>query len=93
MDRPSCLGWPGDSGRLNEDTEQLHLPESTGPANWWLTEFEDSGLAKPAPADVYFSPDENYTRKRPSIILYVKVSQPADGGVFLVGQQSRWRCG
>jgi len=33
----------------------LKLPATTGPANWWLTEFEDDWSYKLAPADVYFS--------------------------------------
>src|SRR5206468_3750680 len=35
--------------------EQLKLPESTGPAECWLTEFEDAWPYKVAPADVYFA--------------------------------------
>ena len=35
--------------------EHLKLPETTGPAEWWLTEFEDAWPYKVAPADVVFS--------------------------------------
>src|SRR5262249_3435885 len=33
----------------------LKLPETTGPKQWWLTEFEDDWPYRLAPADVYFS--------------------------------------
>jgi len=35
--------------------ELLKLPEATGPAKWWLTEFEDHWAYRPAPADVTFA--------------------------------------
>ena len=42
---------PADRQKL---LEHLKLPDSTGPAEWWLTEFEDDWPYKLAPEDVYF---------------------------------------
>jgi hypothetical protein len=59
--------------------ELLQLPETTGPAEWWLTEFEDPWPYQPAPADVYFarSPTQE-TVKRDPIIEYVSSPWPTD---------------
>jgi len=59
--------------------EMLQLPEATGPAEWWLTEFEDRWPYRAAPADVYFArgADQN-SIKRPPIIEYVATSWPTD---------------
>lgn len=52
--------------------EMLKLPETTGPAEWWMTEFEDNWPYRVAPVDVTFSYDANQgTTKRPPIIQYV----------------------
>ncbi len=57
----------------------LKLPDSTGPAGWWLTEFEDDWPYQVAPADVYFSVDSNQdTVERPPIIEYVSSPWPTD---------------
>jgi Uncharacterized protein conserved in bacteria (DUF2330) len=57
----------------------LNLPETTGPAEWWLTEFEDPWPYQLAPADVYFSRDaDQNTIKRPPIIQYVSSAWPTD---------------
>ncbi len=57
----------------------LQLPEVTGPAEWWLTEFEDDWLYKVAPADLYFSRDAKQDAlKREPIIRYVSAPGPAD---------------
>jgi hypothetical protein len=59
--------------------EMLKLPEKTGPAEWWLTEFEDDWPYRVAPADVYFARDTNQsTVKRPPIIEYVSTFFPFD---------------
>lgn len=62
--------------------EQLRLPAATGPADWWLTEFEDDWPYRAAPADVYFArdPDQGEVR-RPPIVQYVGVKPPPDGSV------------
>lgn len=58
---------------------QLALPETTGPKEFWLTEFEDLWPYKAAPADLYFSADANQdTVKRPPQILYVDSRGPID---------------
>jgi hypothetical protein len=63
----------------NSLLERLKLPQSTGPTEWWLTEFEDDWPYRAAPADVYFSVDANqHTVKRPPIIVYVRATLPDD---------------
>lgn len=59
--------------------ELLKLPETTGPAEWWLTEFEDDWPYRVAPSDVYFSraADQGMV-KRPPIIEYVSSAWPTD---------------
>ena len=72
------------SGKVNPEDrkkllDQLHLPETTGPAQWWLTEFEDDWPYQVAPADVYFSRSPNQDAvKREPIIQYVSSSVPTD---------------
>jgi hypothetical protein len=57
----------------------LKLPATTGPAEWWLTEFEDDWPYRVAPADVTFSPDQDQSPvHRPPIIEYVGSPLPAD---------------
>lgn len=67
--------------------EVLKLPTTTGPAKWWLTEFEDNWPYQVAAGDVYFSKDTNQIPvKRDPIIQYVGVSFPTDLAAFaLVG--------
>jgi hypothetical protein len=57
----------------------LKLPKETGPAQWWMTEFEDNWAYRVAPADVYFAKaaDQN-TVKRPPIIQYVSTGSSPD---------------
>jgi hypothetical protein len=81
-------GKPAWSGKLTADDRQkllqsLKLPETTGPAEWWLTEFEDNWPYKVAPADVYFSRDGNQLPiKRDPIIQYVEATWPRDVSVY-----------
>jgi Uncharacterized protein conserved in bacteria (DUF2330) len=79
--------WTGKvawAGQLTQDQrknvlELLRLPESTGPANWSLTEFEDRWPYKVAPADLYFSPSPVQTNvRREPIINYVRTKQAPD---------------
>jgi hypothetical protein len=59
--------------------EQLKLPATTGPQDWWLTEFEDDWPYRAAPADVTFVRDaDQSTVKRPPIIQYVSSPVPLD---------------
>jgi hypothetical protein len=63
--------------------ELLKLPETTGPAQWWLTEFEDDWAYRAAPADVYFArASDQDTVKRPPIIEYVSAPWPTDATVY-----------
>ena len=85
--------WSGNvawAGKLSKsDTasilKELNLPEKSGPAQWWLTEFEDNWEYKPAPADVYFSQssDQSNVRRDP-IIQYVRVSYPTDVTAYAI---------
>lgn len=86
--------WTGNvawAGQLTPDDrkkvlELLRLPETTGPAQWWLTEFEDHWPYKVAPADVYFSPAADQSKvRRPPIVIYVGSRQAPDVTPFLVG--------
>jgi len=59
--------------------ELLKLPAESGPAEWWLTEFEDNWPYRVAPADVYFARDSNQdTVVRDPIIEYVSSPWPTD---------------
>ncbi len=61
----------------------LKLPENTGPAEYWLTEFEDNWPYKVAPADLYFSRDSNQNNaKREPIIEYASSTSPADAMAY-----------
>jgi hypothetical protein len=63
--------------------QRLSLPESTGPARWWLTEFEDDWPYRAAPADLYFSVDrEQRSVKRPPILVYVHATLPNDASGY-----------
>ncbi|MCE9524845.1 MAG: DUF2330 domain-containing protein [Planctomycetales bacterium] len=58
--------------KRDELLKHLALPDSTGPKEYWLTEFEDIWPYKVAPADLYFAADASQeTVKRPPQILYV----------------------
>jgi hypothetical protein len=59
--------------------EMFHLPPTTGPVQWWLTEFEDNWPYRAAPADVAFVRDkEQGVVHRPPTIQYVSASFPFD---------------
>jgi hypothetical protein len=63
--------------------ELLKLPENTGPASWWLTEFEDDWPYRIAPADVYFAREATQNKlKREPIIQYVAAPWPTDVMAF-----------
>jgi hypothetical protein len=66
--------------------EMLKLPESTGPAEWHLTEFEHHWPYAMAPADLVFSRGTDQSQvKRPPIIEYVFCPVPADASVYAIG--------
>ncbi|HEY1860379.1 MAG TPA: DUF2330 domain-containing protein [Gemmataceae bacterium] len=83
------VAWAGSLNAENRTKmlELLKLPEPTGPADWWLTEFEDPWPYQLAPADVYFARDaDQSTVKRPPIIEYVSAAWPSDvTAIALVG--------
>jgi hypothetical protein len=90
---PSEAGWSGRAvwaDKLSDlDRKQvlelLQLPPDTGPAEWFLTEFEDDWPYRVAPADVYFSRDADQgTFKRPPIIQYVAAPWPTDAAVYAI---------
>jgi hypothetical protein len=64
----------------------LRLPETTGPAEWWLTEFEDPWPYQPAPADVYFARDGDQNPvKRPPVFEYTASALPTDVTAYAIG--------
>jgi hypothetical protein len=72
------VAWAGPLTELNrrEVLQRLRLPEMTGPAGWWLTEFEDNWAYQVAPADLTFSKDPSQTRQtRPPIIHYTATQE------------------
>jgi len=63
----------------------LKLPERTGPADWWLTEFEDNWPYHIAPADLYFYRDSNQkTMVRDPIVAYAPPPWPSDVAVYAI---------
>src|SRR5262249_39951441 len=67
------VAWAGKVGPTDRQAvlDLLKLPAATGPAEWWLTEFEDDWPYQTAPADVYFSRSPNQdTVRRPPILEY-----------------------
>jgi len=65
--------------------ELLNLPPNTGPAECWLTEFEDHWPYRVMPADVYFSrsPDQE-TVKRPDVVVHNTAGWPTDVMVYAI---------
>jgi hypothetical protein len=81
------VAWAGelDAKQRAAVLEFLKLPPTTGPAEWWLTEFEDDWPYREAPSDVYFSRDREQTPvRRPPIYEYSSAPWPADGAVYLL---------
>ena len=81
------IPWTGKvawSGKISpEDRKRLlgglKLPETTGPSEWWLTEFEDDWPYRAAPADVYFARDTDQAPvKRPPVYARAPSSWPTD---------------
>lgn len=65
--------------------ELLNLPAATGPAECWLTEFEDHWPYRAAPADVYFSrAADQSTVEREPIVQYVSKPLPDDAMVYII---------
>jgi hypothetical protein len=79
------VAWAGPLGAPDRGKvlELLRLPDSTGPAAWWLTEFEDDWPYRAAPADVTFARDADQgTVKRPPVIEYVAARYPTDATAY-----------
>lgn len=81
------VAWTGRvawSGKLNSEDrrnalELLNLPENAGPAEWWLTEFEDNWPYRVAPADLNFTRAADQSAvKRPPIVEYVASDSSLD---------------
>lgn len=79
------VAWAGklDAEQRTKVLKQLKLPETTGPSDWWLTEFEDNWPYKVAPADVYFSKaaSQDVVKREPTI-QYVSATLPRDGSIY-----------
>ncbi|MEX0702417.1 MAG: DUF2330 domain-containing protein [Planctomycetales bacterium] len=89
--RVAWSDWIGAADR-SRVLELLKLPETTGPAEWRLTEFEDDWAYEPAPADVTFarSADEKPIH-RPPIVLYVAAPAVPDAALFAFAAFATWR--
>jgi hypothetical protein len=77
--------WAGKLGAEDRAAalKLLKLPESTGPAGWFLTEFEDDWPYRVAPADLTFARDETQNElSRPAIIEYVSSPWPSDPAFY-----------
>jgi hypothetical protein len=77
--------WAGkvSAAKRQEILESLKLPLTTGPAEWWLTEFEDAWPYEIAPADVYFSRDRDQKPvKRPAYSFRKPSQWPDDLSVY-----------
>src|SRR5262249_45996444 len=75
------VAWAGklSTGDRTKTLDLLKLPETTRPAEWWLTEFEANWPYRGAPADVYFGrSDDQSNVRRPPIIIYVASPWPTD---------------
>lgn len=63
----------------------LGLPATSGPAEWYLTEFEDPWPYRAAPADVYFARDDNQADvRREPITQYIAANSRPDGTFFVL---------
>ena len=64
----------------------LKLPETTGPAAFHLTEFEDRWAYESAPADVAFARSDAQTPvKREPIVYYAQATRPPDAAGVVPG--------
>lgn len=84
-DRYTISGTALTAEQQQKTLELLKLPANTGPAEWWLTEFEDFWPYQTAPGDVYFSRNSDQsTVKRPPMVEYVSSVFPTDPTVYAV---------
>jgi len=95
---PNWTGKTAWAGQLTQDQrakvlELLKLPNTTGPTDWWLTEFEDNWPYKVAPSDVYFSrSNDQQPIKRDPIIHYVNGKQAPDVMPFVFAAMIAFSC-
>lgn len=88
-----------DAGARRRALELLKLPDTTGPAAWWLTEFEDHWPYKVAPSDLTFAkaPDQTTLAREPVIEYTLAPTRGMDGtpwalaGAFAIVLRSRRR--
>ncbi len=75
------VAWAGKLSAQDraELLDELRLPASTGPAEYWLTEFEDHWQYKLMPADVYFKRDHNQDNVRRAA---AESAHPADATTY-----------
>jgi hypothetical protein len=87
------VAWTGEVAWANELNaedrkkvlQMLKLPQTTGPAAWWLTEFEHAWPYTVAPADVYFArATDQRPVKRPPIVEYVASPLPTDATAYAI---------
>jgi hypothetical protein len=80
------VAWAGQLSEVDRKRalELLKLPATTGPARWWLTEFEDDWPYQAAPADVYFSPSPDQGAVHRPPIEYGGLPFPGDATVYAV---------
>jgi hypothetical protein len=75
------------AGDRDKTLELLNLPRTTGPAEWWMTEFEDKWPYQPAKGDVWFSRSAEQDPVKRNPIVYYKSSSawPTDIWVYAIG--------
>ncbi len=79
--------WSGHIGPVDRMhlLEQLKLPLSGGPTDWWLTEFEDHWAYRKAPADVYFARTVKQDElRRPPIVYYASAASVTDLSLLVI---------
>jgi hypothetical protein len=80
--------WAGKLSAANrkEILQALKLPLTTGPSEWWLTEFEDAWPYEIAPADVYFWRDrEQKAVRRACNTNPGHTTWPTDVSLYAIG--------
>jgi hypothetical protein len=73
------VAWSGEVSAADRKTvlDHLKLPDTTGPARWWLTEFEDHWAYRLALADITFSRSGRQAKvRRDPITVFVDESRP-----------------
>jgi len=71
----------------------LGLPESTGPARYWLTEIDDHWPYGKAPGDVYFAPSASQQKLADAVPVALDPTLVLAVGLVLARPLFRRRCG